>query len=507
MGESESVDKYKNEVLQKELLRRGITYPSFAREILKKSCPEVFAGHEDYWLICKVINYYYNTSTEPISQQVLLQRVIRYGTQTKAIETEDDMNRYATAVQDIVNSEPDNSEGMLLSLDEYFKSVLNWKALSEEVNKAFASGDKALTDRTVNKIRDRFDKNDLISITGSGDNFLDVIDGNGDDYLDLLSSLWQDRIPTGFAGIDRILGGGLAKGEVGLIGALYGSGKTLMLNSLASNYAHENKNVLYVALEEKKNRMYFRFLQCLSNTPGSEFYNTDTHMPNVVKLGEEVKNLRNDESVGKFYFYRQPPHTLSIDGLEQVIAKIQLINSVKLDVVIIDYPDLLINNHAIGDVSEDGGTLYEYLRKMGQDFDVITWLATQLNRGSQSADTKTMEFVEGSKKKLNAVEFAATINATKDERMAGYLRLHIDKVRNPEGYAEFVGLKVEGDRQKVRDYKTDDERRYHESLVEEAGSSVKAERQKKWSEKNQKKVESENSKAATINQAFNFKEG
>lgn len=493
-------DVYKNVVLQRELLRRGITYPSFSHSVLNRACPELFVGHEDYWTICKVLKYYYNVHDEPITEQVLIQRTLKYIAQTTKNATDDDFSSIIDSIHDVVASEPDNSSTMLQTLEQYVKSQLNYKALVDEVNKSLAKGEKTLSTNTVQKLRERFDQNDLISITGEDEDLMDVIQEEDPNYyLQLMASLYEDRISTGFKQLDKVLGGGLARGEVGLVGAMYGSGKTLVLNSIACSYVRRGYNVLYVALEEKKNRMFFRFMQCLTQIPKQRFYNPVTKNADVNTLGYGLKMLRESHpKLGKFKFYRKSPKTISIDHIEKLITHIQFKYQFSVDVIVIDYPDLLINPDAIGDVSEDGGRMFENLRRMTQQFNAVLWVATQLGRGAQSAAVKTMEFVEGSKKKLNAVEVAMTVNASKEERRAGYMRFCMDKVRNPEDYVEFINLKADGDRQTVRD-ETPEEESFHRSLLDDEENGIKAERKEKWAKKEQEHVQSEQDKANGIN--------
>ena len=65
------------------------------------------------------------------------------------------------------------------------------------------------------------------------------------------------RIPTGIAEFDRILGGGLIKGEVVLVGGEPGVGKSTLLLQVAGLISRNNK-VLYVSAEESPQQVNLR---------------------------------------------------------------------------------------------------------------------------------------------------------------------------------------------------------------------------------------------------------
>ncbi|MBN2483100.1 MAG: DNA repair protein RadA [Candidatus Omnitrophica bacterium] len=66
-----------------------------------------------------------------------------------------------------------------------------------------------------------------------------------------------ERIPTGLAGFDTILGGGLVKGEVVLIGGEPGVGKSTLLLEVSAKLAQKGK-VLYVSAEESVEQVALR---------------------------------------------------------------------------------------------------------------------------------------------------------------------------------------------------------------------------------------------------------
>lgn len=75
--------------------------------------------------------------------------------------------------------------------------------------------------------------------------------------INSLTSIKEERIPTNINEFDRVLGGGLVKGEVILLGGEPGVGKSTLLLQTADKLA-KNKKVLYVSAEESANQISLR---------------------------------------------------------------------------------------------------------------------------------------------------------------------------------------------------------------------------------------------------------
>lgn len=60
----------------------------------------------------------------------------------------------------------------------------------------------------------------------------------------------ETRTPSGIEEFDRILGGGLVKGSVVLIGGAPGIGKSTLLMQISESFAGKKSNVLYISAEE-----------------------------------------------------------------------------------------------------------------------------------------------------------------------------------------------------------------------------------------------------------------
>jgi len=105
--------------------------------------------------------------------------------------------------------------------------------------------------------------------------------------LEEIQSVTEDRLLTGDAELDRVLGGGLVPGSVTLIGGEPGIGKSTLMLQLALNIKH--KRVLYVSGEESEQQIKMR-AERITKTPQADcFILTETSTQNIFKQLEQLE--------------------------------------------------------------------------------------------------------------------------------------------------------------------------------------------------------------------------
>ena len=73
-----------------------------------------------------------------------------------------------------------------------------------------------------------------------------------------VASLAEERIATGIDELDRVLGGGIVPGSLGLLGGEPGVGKSTLLLQVAAHIANQRGKVLYVSGEESPSQLRLR---------------------------------------------------------------------------------------------------------------------------------------------------------------------------------------------------------------------------------------------------------
>lgn len=102
-----------------------------------------------------------------------------------------------------------------------------------------------------------------------------------------IQSAQEDRLPTGDAELDRVLGGGLIAGSVILIGGEPGIGKSTLMLQIALNIP--GRKILYVSGEESDQQIKMR-AERLTTTPKADCYIlTETSTQNIFKQIEQLE--------------------------------------------------------------------------------------------------------------------------------------------------------------------------------------------------------------------------
>ncbi len=132
-----------------------------------------------------------------------------------------------------------------------------------------------------------------------------VVKGELDEYL---------PVPTGFDQIDRIIGGGLRKTELVLLGGPQGIGKTITALQMARNLAlNEATYAFYISYEHSEIHLLNRLI-CLESVDGGVSDGTTTgirlkDLHNIVVSKRAREWVRHDGNVGLYQILAQHPKT------------------------------------------------------------------------------------------------------------------------------------------------------------------------------------------------------
>ena len=112
----------------------------------------------------------------------------------------------------------------------------------------------------------------------------------------------EDRIPTGFRELDRVLGGGIVVGSLILLGGDPGIGKSTILLEVSRNLAVDSqKSVLYISGEESLKQIKMR-AERIADISGELLFLTETNMENIIStIQEEHPNLVVIDSIQTMY--------------------------------------------------------------------------------------------------------------------------------------------------------------------------------------------------------------
>ena len=249
--------------------------------------------------------------------------------------------------------------------------------------------------------------------TGTADVFsnLDVV--LDDDY--------RHPIPMGVPGIDNLLKGGLAKGEIGVILAPTGVGKTTFLTKIANNGFNLGYNVLQVFFEDNPKIIQRKHFTLWTNiAPDNLSNHRDDVMAKVREIKENTKN--------KLTLKKLPSDTLTMNQIKNQIRKM-IAEGNKIDMIVLDYIDCITPDKNLGDEWKSEGSVMRAFEAMCHELDIVGWTATQGNRSSISSEVVTTDQMGGSIKKAQVGHVIISVAKSLQQKEMNLATIAITKSR------------------------------------------------------------------------------
>jgi replicative DNA helicase len=246
-----------------------------------------------------------------------------------------------------------------------------------------------------------------------------------DVFHDIESALEKDNrhpIPTGIVGIDNVLNGGLGKGELGVVLAPTGTGKTTILTKIANTAYNLGLNVLQIFFEDNKGEIKRKHYTIWSGIPSSE---QPFRVNDVINRVEEVKNKSN----GSLRLLKLPSDGITISEIKSIMRKM-ISDGFNIDLLLIDYVDCISPERSnFGEEWKGEGPIMRKLESMTGEFDIAIWTATQGNRESISAEVVTGNQMGGSIKKAQIAHVIVSIAKTLEQKENNLATLTLVKSR------------------------------------------------------------------------------
>jgi len=202
-----------------------------------------------------------------------------------------------------------------------------------------------------------------------------TIDSDKDSFRELFAMLTSTEatIPTGWSNVDEKLEGGVTVPSLNYLLAKSGGGKSIGLINLSWNYIKMKRDVVYISLELKEEKILKRFITHSSKIPT---YNIEK---SEVEIYNHLKKC-NERGYGRFTVHFYQPNTLSAMKLELFVRNyIQKYGTVPI--IVLDYAGLMTpNGKGWQGMFEKDKYVSEELRGVATLFDTIVWTADQYNR-------------------------------------------------------------------------------------------------------------------------------
>ena len=226
--------------------------------------------------------------------------------------------------------------------------------------------------------------------------------------------------PTGLSRLDAkdILNGGLGRGEIGVITANTGVGKSHFLVALGAAAMKVGKNVLHYTYELSELAVGLRYDSHICKIPSNDVQDRKDDVTNRYKKGD----------LGRLIIKEYPTGSASVITIRNHIEKLMLRGFVP-SVLIIDYADIMRSTRSYDSLRHELKLIYEELRNLAMDLNIPIWTASQANRESANSDIVGLENMAEAYGKAMVADVVISLSRKPMEKASGVGRLFIAKNR------------------------------------------------------------------------------
>jgi len=263
-------------------------------------------------------------------------------------------------------------------------------------------------------------------------------DGTEDVFNNLdevLNEDYRHPIPMGIPGIDRLLKGGLARGEIGVVLAPTGVGKSTLLTKISNHAFNLGYNVLQIFFEDNPKIIQRKHITLWTKVHPDEL---------TIKKEEvmaKVKEIK-DSMENKLILKKLPSDTVTMLQIKGQIRKM-IADGIKIDMVLLDYIDCVVPDKNLGDEWKSEGSVMRGFESMCHELDLVGWTATQGNRSSISSEVVTTDQMGGSIKKAQVGHVIISVAKSLQQKEMKLATIAITKSRIGDDGVVFENCKFD----------------------------------------------------------------
>lgn len=387
---------------QTKVVASLITDVKFIEQVYEITKPEFFESDANKWVVSETLSYFNEFKSCPTLEVFK----IKVGSVEDKILKQTVIEQLKAVYQQI------GSEDLA-----YVKKEFLTFAKNQKVKEALLKSVDLLKSGQYDKIIDTMNAASKVGV--ENDLGLDYIQ----DFESILEDVKRDSCSTGWEVIDDLMDGGLGPGELGVVMAPSGIGKSWFLSKIACSALQKGVDVLHYTLELSENYVGQRYTTILTGIQ------TTDHKE---KKDEVIRKIKAVPGRVRIKYY--PPQFASAKTLSAHIEKLRAIGY-NPRLIIIDYADLLKSS----DKGKDGlyaelGGIYEELRGLSGETGIPIWTATQTNRAAIDHEVIQADSVGDSYKKVQTADFIMSVSRKTKDKLSNTGRIHIVKNRfGPDG--------------------------------------------------------------------------
>ena len=259
------------------------------------------------------------------------------------------------------------------------------------------------------------------------------------------------QVSTGWETLDKRLFGGFNRGELNIFAGGSGAGKSLFLANLGVNWALAGLNVLYLTFELSENIVSMRLDSMVTDIPSRDIFKSIDDVEMKVKM------------IGKksgAFQVKYMPSGKNANDLRSYIKELEIKTDRKLDVILVDYLDLLMPIAArisAENLFVKDKYVSEELRNLAMETNCLFVTASQLNRSSVEEIEFDHSHISGGLSKIQTADNVIGIFTSRAMRERGRYQIQLMKTRNSGGVGAKIDLEFDIDNLRIRDMAEDEE--------------------------------------------------
>ena len=230
----------------------------------------------------------------------------------------------------------------------------------------------------------------------------------------------RNPVTTGWKEIDQLTQGGLGRGELGVVVAPTGAGKSMALVHLGSQAIKAGLNVVHYTLELADTVVGSRYDACLTQSPLNSLHGLKDD------IYEEITQLS-----GGLIIKEYPTKSASTNTLRNHLERMRK-REMPIDMIIVDYGDLLRPVSAQKEKRNELESIYEEMRAIAQEYECPIWTASQTNRSGYNSDCISLDAISEAFNKCFVADFICTISRNAEQKATRTGNMFIAKNRNGE---------------------------------------------------------------------------
>ena len=401
MGEQDNLSKFGNS-FQSKVISSLLTDEKFLDKLQEVISPKFFESDANKWIVDEIIDYH-DEYRKPPSMDVFKHKLASLDNAILKTTVVEQLRHVYTQIGHV-------------DLD-YIKKEFTSFCRNQNLKGVILQSVDLLKAGNFDRIKDLVDKAMKVGTeTDLGHDYKD-------DFISRMEDVKRSTVPSDWNPINDLMDGGLGPGELGVVVAPSGVGKTWILTALGASAVRQGLSVVHYSMELSEHYVGARYDTVFSHIPSADI----KEKRDIVE--EKIRGLK-----GKLMIKYFPPKGVSSKKIAQHIDKMIAADN-KPDLIICDYADLLLShsNKTDSTYAEQGG-VYIDLRGLSGEYGIPIWTASQTNRSAIDSEVIEADKISDSYAKVMNADFIMSWSRKSKDKLNNTARAHIMKNRfGPDG--------------------------------------------------------------------------